>query len=72
MSKIGFCPICKTSIKREGRRDRATNIRTNVVPMHYRNNVVCGGSLMEWEKAIRKRTYYKITIKEITDATGLT
>jgi len=65
MSKYGFCPICKSTVKRKA--VRYGGYRSHIIPAHYFKNETCMGSAMDWVKATKGEAKYKIEIEEITD-----
>jgi hypothetical protein len=68
-AKWGECPICRGSVKRNGRRDK-NNKRYNVIANHFSGNRQCGGSELSWDAVIvsnHKKEKYKVVIEEVTD-----
>ncbi len=64
-AKNGFCPICRSQVKRQGLRKEGK--RFNVVPHHFYKDAPCGGTYLPWEKAIRKVQKFKIGFVDISD-----
>jgi len=64
MSKQGYCPICKGSVRRHGKRQ--DGMRLNVICDHFFKNKVCSGSGLWWSNALHPSPKYKINIIEVS------
>lgn len=63
--KLGFCPVCKGSVKRQG--IRKDGIRYTVVPYHSLGGMACAGTYMPWYKAIGPKSRIKVNIEDVSN-----
>ena len=64
-SKHRHCPVCKSTVKRQG--VRIGGERFNVIHHHLLRGVQCDGSNMPWGEATGRALRVRVGITEVSD-----